>query len=105
MFPEGAIPIVPVHAGPKSERMSPNRLETTTSNECGCNTKCADRISIWNLSQRSSGESLLVSTTRSFQYAIAIEMPFGLCCGCHVLLRTPLCNVEREAQDPINPMD
>ena len=30
---EGAMPIVPVQAGPRSERMSPNRLEaTTTSN-------------------------------------------------------------------------
>ena len=37
MFPLGAMPMVPVQAGPRSERMSPNRLEaTTTSNQSGC---------------------------------------------------------------------
>ena len=37
MLPEGAMPMVPVVAGPRSERMSPNRLEpTTTSNQSGC---------------------------------------------------------------------
>ena len=40
--------IVPVQAGPRSERMSPNRLEaTTTSNRSGFWTKCAVRMSIW----------------------------------------------------------
>ena len=50
------MPIVPVQAGPRSERMSPNRLEaTTTSKRSGFITKCAVRISIWYLSQRMSG--------------------------------------------------
>ena len=36
MLPDGAIPIVPVQAGPRSERMSPKRFEaTTTSNQSG----------------------------------------------------------------------
>ena len=47
MLPEGAMPMVPVQAGPRSERMSPNRLEpTTTSNQSGCITKCADKMSM-----------------------------------------------------------
>ena len=29
IFPEGAIPIVPVQAGPKSERISPNKFDAT----------------------------------------------------------------------------
>ena len=36
MLPEGAMAIVPVQAGPRSERISPNRFEaTTTSNQSG----------------------------------------------------------------------
>src|SRR5664279_4949303 len=36
MLPDGAMPMVPVQAGPRSDRMSPNRLEpTTTSNQSG----------------------------------------------------------------------
>jgi hypothetical protein len=36
MLAEGATPMVPVQAGPRSERMSPNRLlATTTSNQSG----------------------------------------------------------------------
>ena len=51
MLADGAMPIVPVQAGPRSDRMSPNRLEaTTTSNQCGLRTKCAVRMSMWNLS-------------------------------------------------------
>ncbi|CFO83509.1 Uncharacterised protein [Bordetella pertussis] len=50
------MPMVPVQAGPRSERMSPNRLDaTTTSNQSGCCTKCAHRMSMWYLSQRTSG--------------------------------------------------
>ncbi|CFW34110.1 Uncharacterised protein [Bordetella pertussis] len=53
---DGAMPMVPVQAGPRSERMSPNRLDaTTTSNQSGCCTKCAHRMSMWYLSQRTSG--------------------------------------------------
>ena len=53
---EGAMPIVPVQAGPRSERMSPNRFEhTTTSNQSGCWTKCAVRMSMWYWSVLMSG--------------------------------------------------
>ena len=46
MLPLGAIPIVPAQAEPRSDRMSPNRLlATTTSNQSGCNTKFAVRMS------------------------------------------------------------
>ena len=45
----------PVHgsapdiAGPRSDRISPNRLEPTiTSNQCGLRTRCAVRMSMWN---------------------------------------------------------
>ncbi|MCY1217816.1 hypothetical protein D9M72_297460 [compost metagenome] len=52
----GAMPMVPVQAGPRSERMSPNRLEaTTTSNQSGCCTKCAHRMSMWYLLVATSG--------------------------------------------------
>ena len=47
ILPEGAIPIVPVQAGPKSDKMSPKRLDaTTTSNLSGLNTNLAAKISI-----------------------------------------------------------
>ena len=49
IFPDGAIPIVPVQAGPKSERISPNKFDaTTTSNHSGLRTNLATKISIWN---------------------------------------------------------
>ena len=36
ILPDGAIPIVPVHAGPKSDKISPNKFDaTTTSNHSG----------------------------------------------------------------------
>ena len=48
MLPHGAMPIEPAMAGPRSERMSPNRFEaTTTSNQSGCWTKWAVRMSMW----------------------------------------------------------
>src|SRR5262252_9848818 len=79
MLADGAIPMVPVQAGPRSERMSPNRLDaTTTSNQSGCRTKFAVRISMWNLSQRTSGNDWAIATTRSSQYGMVIEMPFDL---------------------------
>ena len=53
---EGAKPMVPVVAGPRSERMSPNKLvAATTSNRPGCSTKRAVRISICCLSSTTSG--------------------------------------------------
>jgi hypothetical protein len=47
MLPPGAMPIDPAMAGPRSERMSPKRFEaTTTSNQSGCCTKWAVRMSM-----------------------------------------------------------
>src|SRR5437899_11309869 len=77
MLADGAMPMVPVQAGPRSDRMSPNRLDaTTTSNQSGCATKCAVRISMWNLSQRMSGYCLAIASTHSSQYGIGNEIPF-----------------------------
>src|SRR5262249_16765216 len=77
MLPDGAMAMVPVHAGPRSDRMSPKRLEaTTTSNQSGCCTKGALRMSMWNLSPFTSGYALAVAPTHSSQYGIVIEMPF-----------------------------
>src|SRR5687767_2177117 len=76
MFADGAMPMVPVAAGPRSERMSPNRFEpTTTSNQSGCMTKCAHRMSMWNQSVLTCGYCAAISFTRSSQYGIEIEMP------------------------------
>ncbi|MNI99930.1 hypothetical protein D3C73_1591440 [compost metagenome] len=56
MFADGAMAIVPVHPGPKSERMSPNKLEPTTTSKCsGIRTKFAVKISIWYWSTFMSG--------------------------------------------------
>jgi hypothetical protein len=47
IFADGAIPIVPVQAGPRSDKISPNKFEaTTTSNHSGFKTNLATRISI-----------------------------------------------------------
>src|SRR5262249_56873967 len=79
MLPDGAMAMVPVHAGPRSDRISPKRLEaTTTSNQSGCCTKCALRMSMWNLSHFTSGYLLAIASTRSSQYGIVIEMPLDL---------------------------
>ena len=51
IFADGAIPIVPVQAGPKSDKISPNKFDaTTTSNHSGFKTNLATKISIWNWS-------------------------------------------------------
>src|SRR5258707_526779 len=77
MLPLGAMPMVPVQAGPRSDRISPNKLEpTTTSNQSGCRTKFAVRMSMWNLSQRTSGNDFATASTRSSQYGMVMEMPF-----------------------------
>ncbi|OIQ63320.1 hypothetical protein GALL_551400 [mine drainage metagenome] len=68
MLPDGAMPMVPVQAGPRSLRMSPNRFEpTTTSNQSGCSTKFAVRISMWYLSHFTPGYFLPIASTRSSQ--------------------------------------
>ncbi|KGR95245.1 hypothetical protein X977_5761 [Burkholderia pseudomallei MSHR7504] len=55
-FADGAMPIVPVQAGPRSDRISPNRFDaTTTSKRSGCITKRAHRMSICCLSHATSG--------------------------------------------------
>lgn len=76
MLALGAIPIVPVQAGPRSERMSPKRLEaTTTSKRSGCSTKFAVRMSMWYLSTSTPGNSSLMAATRSSQKGIVMAMP------------------------------
>ena len=73
------MPMEPATAGPRSLRMSPNRLEpTTTSNQSGCCTKCAHRMSIWNWSVRMSGYSCAIAAKRSSQYGMVKVMPFDL---------------------------
>src|SRR6185436_6209238 len=65
-FALGASPIVPVVAGPRSERMSPNRLDaTTTSKRCGCSTKRALRMSMCCLSTVTSGYCAAIASARS----------------------------------------
>src|ERR1700748_2986069 len=76
---EGAMPMVPVHAGPRSERMSPKRFEpTTTSNQSGCCTKCAVRMSMWYCDVFTSGYRAEAALKRSSQYGMVIEMPLDL---------------------------
>src|SRR3954469_17790768 len=73
---EGAMPMVPVHAGPRSERMSPKRLEpTTTSNQSGCCTKGAVRMSMWYCEVLMPGYSFETAAKPSSQYGMVIEMP------------------------------
>src|SRR3990167_7993338 len=79
MLAEGAMPMVPVAAGPRSDRMSPNRLEpTTTSKRSGFMMKCAHRMSMWYQSVLTCGYFAAISFTRSSQYGIEIEMPLDL---------------------------
>src|SRR4030095_17222783 len=76
-FADGAMPMVPVQAGPRSERMSPKRFEpTTTSNQSGCWTKCAVRMSMWYCEVLMPGYSAEIALKRSSQYGIVIEIPF-----------------------------
>src|SRR5688572_2266958 len=68
MLPDGAMPMVPVQAGPRSDRMSPNRFDpTTTSNRSGFITNWAVRMSMWYLSVRTSGYRFAMASTRSSQ--------------------------------------
>src|SRR6185312_3031434 len=79
MFPDGATPIEPVSAGPRSERMSPNRLEpTTTSNQSGFRTKCAVRMSIWYWSALILGYFFFIASKRSSQNGMVWMMPLDL---------------------------
>ncbi|MNP78075.1 hypothetical protein D3C76_1756160 [compost metagenome] len=59
--------------------MTPNRLlATTTSNQSGCRTQFAVRMSMWYLSTFTSGNFLPISATRSSQYGMVIAMPLDL---------------------------
>src|SRR5947207_5431433 len=79
ILPDGAMPIVPVQAGPRSERISPNRFDaTTTLKQSGLRTNSAERISMWYLSHFTSGKLFAISSTRSSQYGIVMAMPFDL---------------------------
>src|SRR5258706_10129362 len=79
MMADGEMTMVPVAAGPRSERISPNRLEpTTTAKRSGFMMKCAHRMSMWYQSVLTCGYFAAISFTRSSQYGIEIEMPFDL---------------------------
>lgn len=76
---DGAMPMVPVQAGPRSDKISPNRLEaTTTSKRSGFSTKRAHRISMCCLSRAISGYWRAISATRSSQYGMLMAMPLDL---------------------------
>jgi hypothetical protein len=56
MLPEAAMPMLPAVAGPRSERMSPKRLDATmTSKRCGLSTIWMVRPSTWYWSVLMSG--------------------------------------------------
>src|SRR3990172_5826502 len=79
MLREGAMPMVPAVAGPRSERMSPKRLEATiTSKRWGLSTIWMVRPSMWYWSVFTSGYCLPIAAKRSSQYGMVIEMPFDL---------------------------
>ena len=100
-LPDGARPIVPVQAGPRSDRMSPNRLvATTTSKRSGLSTKRAQRMSMCCLSHVTSGYCAkgwpagdLVPPRHADRDAVA----FGGH-GLILLALAPLREIERELQ-------
>src|SRR5580692_1298783 len=64
----GAKPIEPTTAAARSDKMSPNRFEaTTTSNQSGLRTKWAARMSMWYWSVRTSGKFFATAEKRSSQ--------------------------------------
>src|SRR5260370_8558248 len=76
MLPEGGMARGAVQAGPRSDKISPNRLEPTTRwRESGGGTKFAGRMSMWYLSHFTPGYFFAIASTRSSQYGIVIEMP------------------------------
>src|SRR5256885_2657507 len=79
MLPPGASPMEPARAGPRSERMSPKRFEaTTTSNQSGCCTKWAARMSMWYRAVLTPGYSFAMAAKRSSQYGMLWMIPFDL---------------------------
>ena len=69
---DGAMPIVPVQAGPRSDRMSPNRLvATTTSKRCGCSTKRARQdVDVLLVATSRRDSCAAIAATRSSQYGM-----------------------------------
>src|SRR2546423_11920371 len=87
MLPPGAIPMVPVQAGPRSERISPNRFEpTTTLKRAGLGTNRAGRISMWYLSHFTSGKVFAIASTRSSPYGLVIAIPVDFVADVRCLL-------------------
>ncbi len=75
---EGTMPMEPATAGPRTERISPNRLDaTTTSTQPGCSTKCAVMMSIWNYAVSIPGYRSAASANRSSQKSIVWMIPLG----------------------------
>ena len=71
--------MVPVQAGPRSLRMSPNRLlATTTSKRCGCSTKRAVRMSMWCFSTAICGYCRAMRSARPSHQGMLIAMPLLL---------------------------
>ena len=63
---EGAMPIVPVQAGPRSDRMSPNRFApTTTSNQSGADEVGGQDVDVVVVQRRR--DILAIAATRSSQ--------------------------------------
>ena len=102
MLADGAMPIVPQTAGPRSDRMSPKRLEpTTTSKRSGYRTKRAVRMSMWYWSvrrrilRRHRAEAFVPVRHRD-------RDAVGLGRRRDVPLRPLRCELEREFQDAVD---
>ena len=101
-LPEGAMPMVPVTAGPRSERMSPNRLlATTTSKLDGRRTKCAVRMSMWYCSVAMSGRSSATARKRSSQNGMVWMMPLDLVAEVSFFLRPLAAQLEGKPHHPV----
>ena len=73
------MPMVPVQAGPRSDRMSPNRFDaTTTLKRSGLSTNSADEDVDVVLVPLDVGKLFAISSTRSSQYGMVMAMPFDL---------------------------
>ena len=103
MFADGAIPIVPVTAGPRSERMSPKRLRADDDVEpVGVRTKCARQdvdVVLVDADVRIAGAhrfDALVPERHGVDDAV------GLGGGGQVLAAAVLRQLEGVAQDPVD---
>ena len=104
MLADGAMPIVPVQAGPRSERMSPNRLEpTTTSNQSGLQHEMRRQdvdVVLVDVDVRDS--SCAIASKRSSQYGMVMEMPFDLVAEVRCFFGARLRELEGELQDAVD---